>query len=82
MYMKLVIEIPASGGDSGNNVVQNWFRWSGFTQKRAQSTGNHMECLCKKNLDQKVDLKKKLEQFPEKKVGPPKIIMILLRIAM
>ena len=41
-----------------------------------------MERLWKKNLDQKVGLTQKLEQFPEKKVGPRKIIMILLRIAM
>ena len=35
-----------------------------------------------KNLDQKFDLRTKLEQFFENKVGPPKIIMILLRIPM
>ena len=59
------------------------FGWrSEFTQKHAQSTGNHMERLWKKNLDQKFDLTQKLEQFPEKKVGPPKFDLILLRIPM
>ena len=65
--MKLVIELYHSGGGSGNNVVRIWFRWSGLTQKRAQSTGNHTERLWKKNLDQKVILEKKLEHFSEKK---------------
>ena len=52
------------------------FLWrSEFTQKHAQSTGNHTERLWKKNLDQKFDLTQKLEQFSEKK-------MILLRIPM
>ena len=36
-----------------------------------------MERLWKKNLDQKFDLTQKLEQFPEKKVGPPKSDLIL-----
>ena len=57
-YMKLVIELYHSGGGSGNNVVRIWFRWSGLTQKRAQSTGNHTERLWKKYLDQKVILEK------------------------
>ena len=53
-----------------------------IVQKRAQSTGNHMERLWGKNIDQKFDLRKKLEQFPWKqKVGPPKFDLILYRIS-
>ena len=79
--MKLVIELYLSGGDSGKNVLQNWFRWSGFTQKRAQSTGNRMERLWKKNLDQKVILEKKLEHFSKKKLVPQNFGSHLLRIS-
>ena len=46
------------------------FWGSGFTQKRAQSPGNHI-AVYKKNLDQKFGLDKKLEQFSEKKVRHP-----------
>ena len=47
------------------------FWGSEFTQKRAQSPGNHIARLYKKNLDQKFGLDKKLEQFSEKKVRHP-----------
>ena len=46
--MKLVIELYHSGGGSGNNVVPKIFIWSGFTQKRAQSTESHGAFVKKK----------------------------------
>ena len=67
--MKVVIEIGAWGGGIGIFVERIWFRWSEFTQKRAQSIGNHIERLWEKNLNQKIDLTQKLEQFSENKVG-------------
>ena len=55
------------------------FLWRAeYSQKRARSTGNHTERLWKKNLDQKFDLKKKLEHFSEKKVPSPPIRNLIL----
>ena len=53
------------------NIGPHSFRRSESTQKRAQSTGNHIERLHKENLDQKFGLDKKLEQFSKQKVRPP-----------
>ena len=58
------------------NISLHFFWTPEFTQKRAQSTGNHIARLWEKNLDQNDILEKKLEHyfFSKKKVGHLKII--------
>ena len=56
------------------NIELGHFWRPGLIQKHAQSTGNHTARMCKKNLDQKFGLEKKLEQFFENKSLPSRNI--------
>ena len=68
--MKLLIEKGSWGGDY-DFEVSHFFCESRDSLKNVLNRQEITRSLCeKKNLDQKVDIKKKLEHFSEKKYPP------------
>ena len=80
--MKIVIEKGLSGGGSWT-IVEHFFCEGRNSLKNVLDRQEITQSVCeKKNLDQKVDIKKKLEHFSEKKYPPSKIRnLIMLRIS-
>ena len=69
--MKLVIEIPASGGGVSETMLCEFDLDGRNSLKNVLNRQEITWSVCEKNLDQKFDLTQKLEQFSERKKVDP-----------